>query len=622
MRSPIGLAATIACISFGFHAANAHAESLNDEVAEWVEREAVTLSTTEPDAPTDELSSLSEAIGDARIVAFGEPTHGNREIFQLKRRVFQYLVEDKGFSVFALEAPFAETERLDAYVQGGAGSASDALAGLTMWAWDTEELVDFLDWIREYNRQPETEAKIRIYGFDIQAPERAAREMLRYLEKFHPELESEIAAELGSLAIPFSDPDEWGWRPVIATESDAAAMAMAERAVSIITADHDRHFQHGTLREWERALQMSQQVLWWIEANAGDASTYNTVRDRSMAANLDWIMKREGAATKAFVWAHNSHVADAHIERWGNVDTFGRHARRLFGHELKIIGGLFGHGEITAVTPDKISTFIVASPRPNSLESLLSESGHEIMFLDLDRIPTDGEVHRYFNQPQETFHSGGGYSDEDTSRYFMNYRLAEAFDILAFVRLTTPSRTIEPTDYASVPILSRPANLDFERGSLGDVPRNWFAWSKMRRWGYSSTTEPAVLAQEGQVGRLCGDEHRLNPDASGSLIQRISALSYRGSRVVLAGKARTEGVGSDGTAFVRLKVLSSPAGDVHSAQNTLTDTLDSIDITSEDWSDFEVLIDIPQDANSIILGIFLNGAGCAFVDDLRIAPVN
>jgi erythromycin esterase len=42
------------------------------------------------------------------VVALGEAAHGTREFFHFKHRLFEYLVSELGFSVFALEAALGE----------------------------------------------------------------------------------------------------------------------------------------------------------------------------------------------------------------------------------------------------------------------------------------------------------------------------------------------------------------------------------------------------------------------------------------------------------------------------------------------------------------------------------
>src|SRR5262245_16640283 len=56
----------------------------DDDVVEWIRRNAIPLRTPEAGHDSVDLQPLKQVIGDARIVSLGEATHGSREFFQLK----------------------------------------------------------------------------------------------------------------------------------------------------------------------------------------------------------------------------------------------------------------------------------------------------------------------------------------------------------------------------------------------------------------------------------------------------------------------------------------------------------------------------------------------------------
>ncbi len=78
------------------------------EVVQWVRDNAIPLRCCDPSCGVADLRPLSRVIGDARVVAAGEATHGTSEFFRFKHKLLQYLVEEKGFNVFGIEASFAE----------------------------------------------------------------------------------------------------------------------------------------------------------------------------------------------------------------------------------------------------------------------------------------------------------------------------------------------------------------------------------------------------------------------------------------------------------------------------------------------------------------------------------
>jgi hypothetical protein len=63
------------------------------EVSAWLRENAIPFDTTDPNSDFEDLMPLKELIGDARIVALGEATHGTHEFFQLKHRMLRFLVE-------------------------------------------------------------------------------------------------------------------------------------------------------------------------------------------------------------------------------------------------------------------------------------------------------------------------------------------------------------------------------------------------------------------------------------------------------------------------------------------------------------------------------------------------
>lgn len=154
----------------------------------WARGRAVPLATAVAGRPIDDLKPLSGLIGDARVVALGESTHGTREVFQMKHRLLEFLVRERGFTLFAIEAGMPACSAVNDYVLGGEGNPADLLRGLGYWTWDTEEVLDLIRWMRRYNDDPAHARKVKFYGFDMQSPEASLRLVLDYLEPHAPEL--------------------------------------------------------------------------------------------------------------------------------------------------------------------------------------------------------------------------------------------------------------------------------------------------------------------------------------------------------------------------------------------------------------------------------------------------
>jgi len=99
-------------------------------VATELERKAAPLAGVAAGAPATDLAAFGKAVGDARMVALGEASHGTREFFQMNHRLFEYLVKEKGFTILAIEANWPESLAVDRYIKTGEGDPKAALAGM------------------------------------------------------------------------------------------------------------------------------------------------------------------------------------------------------------------------------------------------------------------------------------------------------------------------------------------------------------------------------------------------------------------------------------------------------------------------------------------------------------
>lgn len=96
----------------------------SEEIVDWYRNHAIPLQTIEPGNGFDDLAPFRDLVGDARIVALGEATHGTHEFNVVRHRLIEFLVTEMDFNVIAIEASAANVERLNRYVLYGEGSPS------------------------------------------------------------------------------------------------------------------------------------------------------------------------------------------------------------------------------------------------------------------------------------------------------------------------------------------------------------------------------------------------------------------------------------------------------------------------------------------------------------------
>lgn len=599
-----------------------HATAAADSVHRWLASSAIELRSVEAGSGFDDMQGIEDLIGDARIVLLGEPTHGNREVYQLKHRVFESLVENMGFDVLVMETPMPESFDVNAYVATGEHDASSALAATHVWPWDTEEVLSVIEWMRVWNADPTKPSKLKFYGFDMQSPERAARGTLKYLDRVDADLAAEAQAGFGHLAIPFSDPDAFGYRPIVDRDTELAVQETVDPLLATFDANEEAWAAVTSAEDWIVARQHARVLDQWVRANQEGGLRHSAVRDSAMAENIRWIMEREGPDAKIAVWSHNAHVANAEAVHRGDGSVWAGHLlRQMFGDDLLIVGFLFDHGSFTALDATEpalgIRAFEVGPSPEGTVESMFAEAGLRLAAVDLRRLPSQGAVAEWFGEPRPTRYSWGDYLPSAPQDYLTEYVFPEAFDALVYVNTTTPTRAVEPSDYGAFPVATDPSNLDFEDSSVGEPPAEWVIWSKLRRFGFevvATDDRPYAGDRAAVVRRAPGGEVG---EASGSLIQRIDATPYRGKRIRLRAAARADLSGS-ALAFLRLQIQKGETQEVNADPIPIFDSLDRHRVVSSDWRLYEITTEVPGDAGIISYGLFLVGAGNAWIDAISV----
>ncbi len=172
------------------------AHEVGEDEIDWLVRHATPLRTVdatpvgaEPDL--SDLDAVGKIVGDARIVALGESTHGTSEFFRFKRRVFEYLVREHGFRLFAIEDQQLGMERVNTYVQGGPSSVEEVM-GEMFGVWYTTEVRDLIEWMRAYNAE-HPDDPVEFIGFDMQNPSLPIDSLYAFTHRFDPPLYPTLA---------------------------------------------------------------------------------------------------------------------------------------------------------------------------------------------------------------------------------------------------------------------------------------------------------------------------------------------------------------------------------------------------------------------------------------------
>ena len=581
-----------------------------EAVRSWLMKNATPLRTVEAGNGFADMQPLKKVIGNARLVSLGEATHGTREFFQLKHRIFEFLVSEMGFTVFGIEATMPEGFDVNEYVLTGKGDPAKALSGLYFWTWDTEEVLALIEWMRTYNADPKHTKKVKFYGFDMQSAPRAARVTFDSLRKVDPEQAAAAEKALTVVANPLTEQDYVN----LPKEKKEAATAALDAVIKTFDARKADFVKKSGEKEWAVARQHARVLAQNIEMRKDAGPTQNAfnVRDRSMAENIRWILDHEGPGAKMVAWAHNGHVA---TENRSGVEWMGSHLRKAFGADMVVFGFAFNQGGFQAMempipSGRGLRSFTVKPAPEGSLDQTLAAVGLQIAALDLRALPKEGAVAKWFAEARQTRSIGAGFGEQFEANFLAKQVTPQLYDALLFVETTTTARpNNKPVAAAPPQKLAAPANLDFEEGEPGKPPANWMAPAVMSRFGFefsASDERPHGGKRSALLRRSTGPHYG---ERVGSFTQRIDAAAYRGKRVRLRVMARADLPGGD-RAFLRMMV-ARPGG-------MAFDSKAQYPITSSDWQEHVIEADIPENADAIAYGLFLVGGGRVWLDTVSI----
>ncbi len=394
----------------------------------WLRDHAAALTSTHPEAPLSDLAPLADACNGAQLIGIGEATHGTREHFLMKHRLFRFLVEEKGFRTLAMEADGAASCALDTYVRTGAGDPALAIYDLGFWTWNTQEVLDMVLWMREYNRTAPSGSQLRFIGLDMQNPTTATSRVAEFLHGVDPGLERE-AREAASCLGPLDSVQEfyanYRERPpedqtVCSTRLAALHAKLVEEKASWSLRDPAGY----DCAVWSAHLLTQLEKLLRV-ANA---------RDGLMADNAAALVADKRESGGVMIWAHNAHVAKA-------SGAMGRMLDRRLGRKYLAIGQTFAVGEFHARSrlSEKKTGPLTAFPTPplraDSYERAFERVGLPLFAIDLRLAQEAGTT--WLAGPHPLHEVGGSYYEgkgDSTS-----YSLTEAFDLMLYHQRSTPT---------------------------------------------------------------------------------------------------------------------------------------------------------------------------------------
>ncbi|KNB54277.1 hypothetical protein AC230_05400 [Streptomyces caatingaensis] len=358
----------------------------------------------DPDAPHAGLEPLRDLVGDARVVALGENAHQIREFGLQRHRMLRFLVEELGFTAWAMEYGAAEGRAVDAWLRGGPGDIDGLLAPGTTAGPAGGTFVPGLglpvecrDTLRRLRRHNAGAARpVRFVGCDIP---RAGGSLAPVLEPVAVYL---AAVDPGALrfveaALEVSEPIAGGTVMVPARARLTLDPAAQDRLTTALArllgrftdlrevyVDRSGPAAYATALSDVRAAvttDRAQRAMAEALAGAPDGPGF-AARERYLADTLLEFLERSAPDTRVVLVGHNAHIQRSANDADGPlaVTTMGNLLSRALGADYVPIALTGNGGETVENVPDPdhpagMRWGRAATPEavPDSVEALFAE---------------------------------------------------------------------------------------------------------------------------------------------------------------------------------------------------------------------------------------------------------
>ncbi|MFB7590620.1 erythromycin esterase family protein [Streptomyces sp. NPDC056169] len=396
--------------------------------------------------PLTDLRPLDRMIGSAKVVGIGEATHSSGEFFETKHRIFEHLVEERGFTTFALEANWSTGLLVDEWVRTGRGDIRAIMRDEFQESyrlWNTEEYLDLFQWMRKYNRLHPGH-QVRFMGNDLgYAGPNLFDAVTSYVARTRPALLPRFR-ELYRASRPSGGVEPWMKAYLVKPRPERQRMsADVNRALALLeeqapgTGPGAREAHVWAVQHARAIAQVGTEFSYDILSETGVAEAM-LYRDRVMAENTVWWQRQTG--DRIVLSAHNGHVGYVTPKPDQYPRLQGAFLRDLLGKDYVSVGATFGQGSFNAhdteAPGEPLRAFTVGPLGPDSHSATLDRVSPGAFYLDLRR--TTPAARNWLAVPRPVRHIGTAYpwpGDVVTLRLPASYDLLIHFPRVSAARL-------------------------------------------------------------------------------------------------------------------------------------------------------------------------------------------
>jgi len=298
------------------------------------EKAIAAKSHEEVSAKASELVSAIVHDQNKKIVLIGESSHGTSEFYETRAMITRRLIEAKQCFAVVLEADLPPCAGLHHFVNGADMTIMEAMQPFAhrfpSWMWANEEMKSFVEWLRDYNMNHPEKERVSVVGMDLYSLQTSMKDVIAFLKEKDAVLAARVEHEYSCFGDGKIDPQTYGMlvekglQKGCANAAKDACLAIVERASALkkkATSEEDLRSVDEVFINELNAFVVQGAESYYRSMFAAGVSSWN-VRDRHFMdvckRTMDHLAATRGQNyARVAVWAHNSHVGNAH---WSHLE--------------------------------------------------------------------------------------------------------------------------------------------------------------------------------------------------------------------------------------------------------------------------------------------------------------
>jgi len=374
---------------------------------------------------------------EVQVIGLGEATHGNVEFQQLKKAVFEALIENENVRVFILEGDFGGGQQINDFILNGNGTAKEAVDALDYAIYRTEQMIELVEWMHAYNETANENEKIYFYGNDMQRYDYNKQGVLDFYAAVNEEASEKYAAQLEHAS---ND-----------TMRDLTAEQLEEidetidHIISDLEANQETYVKQSNADSYAFALQYAEIMKQRTQLLLNE-DQYANLRDSYLADNLKWIVEFEAARghDKVFISAHNGHI-DKTSAAFG-YKSMGDYLDEVYGDNYFAIGTDFIANEFQALNRNSGERKHYTLKHHHDLVDAFSEVEPNMFYIDFEKASESEELSNLIATEQRMPNIGDDFSAwHKFLKMFYTIKMTpnEAYDGVIIVKEATPTTVMD-----------------------------------------------------------------------------------------------------------------------------------------------------------------------------------